>query len=102
MNNDYLELKLQAKECLNQMSIIDGDAFINNILFELSETDDSNIEIKKQTLDEIQKLLIVKNKIKIKNDDLYYLKTLSEKLKKENFLDDGELNKLFNIIKNNF
>lgn len=102
MNNDYLELKLQAKECLNQMSIIDGDAFINNILFELSETDDSNIEIKKQTLSEIQKLLIVKNKIKIKNDDLYYLKTLSEKLKKENFLDDGELNKLFNIIKNNF
>lgn len=102
MNNDYLVLKLQAKECLNQMSIIDGDAFINNILFELSETDDSNIEIKKQTLSEIQKLLIFKNKIKIKNDDLYYLKTLSEKLKKENFLDDGELNKLFNIIKNNF
>lgn len=102
MNNDYLELKLQAKECLNQMSIIDGDAFINNILFELSETDDSNLEIKKQTLDEIEKLIIIKNKIKIKNDDLYYLKTLSEKLRKESFLDDEELNKLFNIIKNNF
>lgn len=105
MNNDYLELKLQAQECLNQMSIMDGDAVINNILFELKETDDNNIEIKKQTLEEIKKLLIIKNKLKTKNDDLYYLKTLSEKLKRSNKaikISDEELEKILNIIKNNF
>ena len=105
MNNDYLELKLQAQECLNQMSIMDGDAVINNILFELKETDDNNIEIKKQTLEEIKKLLIIKNKLKTKNDDLYYLKTLSEKLKRSNKpikISEEELEKILNIIKNNF
>ena len=107
MNSEYLELMKQAEVCLNEMSIMDSDAFINNILLELIETDDSNLEIKKQTLEEIKKLLSIKNKIKIKNDDLYYLKTLSEKLKQENNissikLTDDELNKLLIIIKNNF
>lgn len=107
MNSEYLELKQQAENCLNEMSIMDSDAFINNILLELIETDESNLEIKKQTLEEIKKLLSIKNKIKIKNDDLYYLKTLSEKLKHENDissmkLTDDELNKLLKIIKNNF
>lgn len=107
MNSEYLELKQQAKNCLNEMSIMDSNAFINIILFELMETDESNLEIKKQTLEEIKKLLSIKNKIKIKNDDLYYLKTLSEKLKQENDislikLTDDELNKLLIIIKNNF
>lgn len=107
MNSGYLELKQQAENCLNEMSIMDSDASINNILFELIETDESNLEIKKQTLKEIKKLLSIKNKIKIKNDDLYYLKSLSEKLKQENDissvkLTDDELNKLLKIIKNNF
>lgn len=107
MNNEYLELQRQAEDCLNEMSIMDSDAIINNILFELMETDESNLEIKKQTLEEIKKLLSIKNKIKIKNDDLYYLKTLSEKLKQENDislikLTDDESNKLLKIIKDNF
>lgn len=107
MIDEYSELKLQARECLDQMSIIDSDSFINNILFELTETDASNLEIKRQTLEEIKKLLIIKNKIRIKNDDLYYLMSLSEKLKMKSNnesikLDDDELNQLFNIIKNNF
>lgn len=102
MNNDYLELKAEARECLNEMSIIDGDAFINDILFELTETDINNIKIKKQTLKEIKKLLVIKNKMKIKNNDFYYLKTLSEKLKREIKLEDEELKKLLDIIKNNF
>lgn len=107
MNSDYLELKKQAENCLNEMSIMDSDAFINNILLELIESDESNLEIKKQTLEEIKKLLSIKNKIKIKNDDLYYLKTLSEKLKQEDNikpqkLTEDELNILFKIIKNNF
>lgn len=107
MNSGYLELKQQAENCLNELSIMDSDASINNILFELIETDESNLEIKKQTLKEIKKLLSIKNKIKIKNDDLYYLKTLSEKLKQENDissikLTDDELSKLLIIIKNNF
>lgn len=103
MNKEYIELKKQAEDCLNEMSIIDSDAFINNILCELIETDESNLEIKKLTLEEIKKLLSIKNKIKIKNDDLYFLKTLSERLKQENTkLTDAELNKLLNIIKHNF
>ena len=104
MNNEYLEIRKQAENFLNEMSIMDGDAFINNILFELMETDESNLEIKKQTLEELKKLINIKNKIRIKNDDLYYLKTLSEKLKQENNnkLTEDELNELLNVIKNNF
>ena len=29
MNNEYLELKRQAEDCLNEMSIMDSDAIIN-------------------------------------------------------------------------
>lgn len=102
MNKDFIELKLKAKECLKQMSIIDGDAFINNLLFELAETDDSNIEIKKQTLEEIRNLLVLKNKFKIKNDDLFYLKNSAQKLRNNMQLNNNELENLLNIIKNNF
>ena len=107
MDNNYLNLNLEAKEYLNEMSIIDSDADINKILLELVETDDSNIEIKKQTLEEIKKLIIIKNKIKVKNDNLYFLRNLSEKLKKlddvkEFKIKEDELNTLFNIIKNNY
>lgn len=104
MNNDLSILRQQATNYLNEMSIMDGDAFINNILFELTETDESNLEIKKQILDQIQKLLKLKNKIKIKNDDFYFLKTLAEQLRfEENIqIEDSKLEELLNIIKRNF
>lgn len=104
MNNDLSILRQQATNYLNEMSIMDGDAFINNILFELTETDESNLEIKKQILDQIQKLLKLKSKIKIKNDDFYFLKTLAEQLRfEENIqIEDSKLEELLNIIKRNF
>ena len=102
MNNRCLELRKKAQDCLNQMSIMDGDSVINSILFELTETDDTNIDIKEQTLNEIKKLLSVKNKTKIKNDDFYHLKTISEKLRNNIKLETEELNNLLSIIKNNF
>lgn len=103
-NNECLKIRAEAQECLNQMSIIDGNSFINNILFELSETDENNIEIKKETLEEIKQLLNLKNMFKIKNEELYFLRNLGEELRKQENLaiDDNTLNKLFIIIKNNF
>lgn len=104
MNEDLLNLRQQAQNCLNEMSIMDGDAFINNTLFELSETDESSLEIKKQTLAQIQKLLKVKNKIKIKNNDFYFLKTIAEQLRLEETkpIESSKLEELLDVIKRNF
>lgn len=57
MNDKYLNLKEEAKRCLAEMHIEDGDAFINNLLFELGETDERNLELKLQILDDIKKFL---------------------------------------------
>ena len=54
MNNNLQELKEQAKKCLSEMHIKDGDAFINNLLFELTDTDEKNLELKKQILNDIK------------------------------------------------
>lgn len=104
MNNELLELRQQAQNCLNEMSILDGDAFSNNILFELTETDDTNLELKKQTLSDIKKLIKIKNKIRMKNDDFYFLKTLAEqlRLKENSSIENSKLEELLNIIKRNF
>lgn len=104
MNSELLELREQAKNFLNEMSILDGEAFCNNILFELSETDDTNLEIKKQTFSDIKKLIKIKNKIRIKNEDFYFLKTLAEQLRleKNEQIEDSKLEELLNIIKRNF
>lgn len=95
MNNDYLELKLQAEKLLNQMSIMDGDAIINNILFELKESDDTNLEIKRKTLEAIKDLLNIKRTIAIKNNDLFCLRTLAEQLR----LDESSNVNTFSLIK---
>ncbi len=104
MNRELLELRQQAKNCLNEMSIIDGDAFVNDVLFELTETDDTNLEIKKQTLSDIKKFIKIKNKIRMKNKDFYFLKTLAEQLRlEENIsIENLKLEELLNIIKRNF
>lgn len=104
MSNELLNLRQQAKNCLNEMSIMDGDAFINDILFELSETDESNFEIKKQTLSDINKLIKIKHKIRMKNEDFYFLKALAEQLRleKSKQIEDSKLEELLDIIKRNF
>lgn len=104
MSNELLNLRQQAKNCLNEMSIMDGDAFINGILFELSETDESNFEIKKQTLSDINKLIKIKHKIRMKNEDFYFLKTLAEQLRleKSKQIEDSKLEELLDIIQRNF
>lgn len=104
MSNELLNLRQQAKNCLNEMSIMDGDAFINDILFELSETDESNFEIKKQTLSDINKLIKIKHKIRMKNEDFYFLKTLAEQLRleKSKQIEDSKLEELLDIIQRNF
>lgn len=104
MTNDCKKIRESANNYLNNMSIIDGDATINKILFELSESDETNLDIKKKTLDEIKNLLDIKQKFKFKNDDIYFLKSLAEQLRTSNnyILNDNQLTTLLEIIKRNF
>lgn len=104
MTNDCKKIRESANNYLNNMSIIDGDATINKILFELSESDETNLDIKKKTLGEIKNLLDIKQKFKFKNDDIYFLKSLAEQLRTSNnyILNDNQLTTLLEIIKRNF
>lgn len=104
MTNDCKKIRESANNYLNNMSIIDGDATINKILFELSESDETNLDIKKKTLDEIKNLLDIKQKFKFKNNDIYFLKSLAEQLRTSNnyILNDNQLTTLLEIIKRNF
>lgn len=101
MNNKYLEIRKQAQDFLSELTITDGDAFIANTLFELSETDNTNIEIKEHALNEIKKLLEIKRKLKTLENDLYFFKTLSEQLKLENpsQIKSSPLIKVINALK---
>ena len=74
MTDDCMKIRECANNYLSNMSIIDSDATINKILFELSESDERNLDIKKKTLAEIKNLLDIKQKLKVKNDDIYFLK----------------------------
>ncbi len=60
MNNSLQELRTQAKKCLSEMHIQDGDAFVNNLLFELSETNERNLELKMQILNIIKEYLKIR------------------------------------------
>ena len=60
MNNNLQDLKNQAKNCLSEMHIKDGNAFINNLLFELVESDDKNLELKFQILNIIKEYLKIR------------------------------------------
>lgn len=60
MNNSLQELRMQAKKCLSEMHIEDGDAFVNNLLFELSETNERNLELKMQILNIIKEYLKIR------------------------------------------
>ena len=48
MTDDCMKIRECANNYLSNMSIIDGDATINKILFELSESDETNLDIKKK------------------------------------------------------
>lgn len=102
MDKTYLDIKKEAELILNEMPIENSDASINSILFEIIDSDDSNIDLKIKTLKEIKNLINIKRKIRIKNDDLYFLKNISEKLKQDIKIEDIEFNKLLEIIKDNF
>lgn len=104
MTDDCMKIRECAINYLNNMSIIDSDATINKILFELSESDETNLDIKKKTLDEIKNLLDIKQKFKVKNDDIYFLKNLAEQLRasNDNCLNDNQLTTLLDILKRNF
>lgn len=104
MTDDCMKIRECANNYLSNMSIIDSDATINKILFELSESDERNLDIKKKTLAEIKNLLDIKQKLKVKNDDIYFLKNLAEQLRNSNkyFLNDNQLSTLLDILKRNF
>lgn len=104
MTDDCMKIRECANNYLSNMSIIDSDATINKILFELSESDETNLDIKKKTLDEIKNLLDIKQKFKVKNDDIYFLKNLAEQLRvsNDNCLNDNQLTTLLDILKRNF
>lgn len=104
MTDDCMKIRECANNYLSNMSIIDGDATVNKILFELSESDETNLDIKKKTLAEIKNLLDIKQKLKVKNDDIYFLKNLAEQLRNSNkyCLNDNQLSTLLDILKRNF
>lgn len=104
MTDDCMKIRECANNYLSNMSIIDSDATINKILFELSESDERNLDIKKKTLAEIKNLLDIKQKLKVKNDDIYFLKNLAEQLRNSNkyCLNDNQLSTLLDILKRNF
>lgn len=104
MTDDCMKVRECANNYLNNMSIIDSDATINKILFELSESDETNLDIKKKTLAEIKNLLDIKQKLKVKNDDIYFFKNLAEQLRNSNkyCLNDNQLTTLLDILKRNF
>ena len=104
MTDDCMKIRECANNYLSNMSIIDSDATINKILFELSESDERNLDIKKKTLAEIKNLLDIKQILKVKKFYIYFLKNLAEQLRasNDNCLNDNQLTTLLDILKRNF
>lgn len=110
MNNQLLEIRERAAHYLGEMRIADGEAKINQLLIDLSETDEQDLDLKSKILDNIHNYLSIKSKLRISNSDLAdlqefasnlrlnYSKTLSE-LTKEN---SAQLERLLDIIKRNY
>lgn len=110
MNKELLELREKALTYFREMRIADGEAEINQILLDLSETDEKDLEIKLKTLKNIHDYLLSKSKLKHINSDLTFLQQLSNKLKldyDETIMelrdkDNTLLDKLLEIIKRNY
>ena len=110
MSDKLLEIRNKAEKCLGETRIADGEAEINKILIDLSETDEQDLDMKSKTIDNIHSYLLSKSKLKLLNSDLTFLQQLSNKLKsdydgtlielrdKDNIL----LDKLIEIIKRNY
>ena len=110
MNDKLLEIRKKAEKCLGETRIADGEAEINKILIDLAETDEQDLDIKSNTIDNIHNYLFSKSKLKLLNSDLTFLQHLSNRLKAdyEQTVDaiskDNELllTKLLDIIKRNY
>lgn len=110
MNEKLLELREKASRCLGETRIADGEAEINQILIDLSETDEKNLDIKTKTLKNIHDYLLSKSKLRLLNSDLADLQELASELKldydkkvselKED--NNPQLQKLLDIIKRNY
>ena len=110
MNDKLLEIRKKAENCLGETRIADGEAEINKILIDLAETDEQDLDMKSNTLDNIHNYLFSKSKLKLLNSDLTFLQHLSNRLKcdykktiddltKDN---DSVLTELLDIIKRNY
>ncbi len=110
MTNELLEIRNRAERCLGETRIADGEAEINKILIELSETDNQDLEMKAKTIDNIHNYLLSKSKLKLLNSDLTFLQQLSSKLKlnyEDTILElknnnNSILDKLLDIIRRNY
>lgn len=110
MSDKLLEIRKKAEKCLGETRIADGEAEINKILIDLAETDEQDLDIKSNTIDNIHNYLFSKSKLKLLNSDLTFLQHLSNRLKAdyEQTVDalskdnDLLLTKLLDIIKRNY
>lgn len=110
MSKELLELREKSLKCLGETRIADGEAEINRILLDLSETDEQDLDIKFKTLNNVSDYLLSKSKLKISSSDLEYLRELASELrlnyeKKSSELsnkDSLDLQKLLDIIKRNY
>ena len=110
MSDKLLEIRKKALKCLGETRIADGEAEINKILLDLSETDEQDLERKSQTLENIHNYLLSKSRLKLLNSDLTFLQELATSLRnnyneqvknlKEN--NSPQLEKLLDIIKRNY
>ena len=110
MNNKVLEIRKKASKYLGETRISDGEAWINELLLDLSETDEQDLETKLQTLENIHNYLLSKSKLRLLNEDLTFLQELASSLRGnydeqlQNLKKDTsiQLEKLLNIIKRNY
>ncbi len=110
MNDKLLEIRKKAEKCLGETRIADGEAEINKILIDLAETDEQDLDMKSNTIDNIHNYLFSKSKLKLLNSDLTFLQHLSNRLKCDyektidNLTKDNNsvLTELLDIIKRNY
>ena len=110
MNKEVLEIREKALNYLGEIRIADGEAWLNKILLDLSETDEQDLDLKAQTLENIHNYLFSKSKLKLLNSDLSFLQELASNLRKnydeelKNLQEEDyiQLEKLLDILKRNY
>lgn len=110
MDEKVLEIREKALKCLGETRIADGEAELNQILLDLSETDEQDLDMKFKTLENIHRYLSSKSKLKLLNSDLTVLQKLASelrldydgKLKELREENNQELKSLLEIIKRNY